>query len=316
MFEEIFTNQGFNHITWNILINLDVKSLWQCRLVCKGLHQSIKLLEKSIKLKENDFKLIRRIRWKKFLAHPNWIAAFNSICEEDNFYRRRGLVDLLETYNKQEKILQYDGPIIDSYLNLIYGTLKRLKFFWPYLSNKNPKITKDTPFHFVAYHGLSEVADFMVEEIGDDCLTRNESSRNGWSVLYTVSRNGHAEIIRSLRRKINFEFINQYVFKESLHVAIEYGHLDCVKALLEKETSCFRKNLCKELAFGGSYHNMNAVDIAKHCYSKTKYQNHGQILRYLSTDNRTEGFSVKFLTWICSFGLFGSSGPFGQSRHQ
>ena len=227
MFEEIFTNQGFNHITWNILINLDVKSLWQCRLVCKGLHQSIKSLEKSMKLKENDFKLIRRIRWKKFLAHPNWIAAFNSICEEDNFYRRRGLVDLLETYNKQEKILQYDGPISDSYLNLIYGTLKRLKFFWPYLSNKNPKITKDTPFYFVAYHGLSDVADFMVEEIGDDCLIRNESSRNGWSVLYAVSRNGHAEIIRSLRRKINFEFINQYVFKESLHVAIEYGHLDC-----------------------------------------------------------------------------------------
>ena len=171
MFEEIFTNQGFNHITWNILINLDVKSLWQCRLVCKGLHQSIKSLEKSMKLKENDFKLIRRIRWKKFLAHPNWIAAFNSICEEDNFYRRRGLIDLLETYNKQEKILQYDGPISDSYLNLIYGTLKRLKFFWPYLSNKNPKTVdreERTPFHFVAYYNLIDVAEFMLEELKQD----------------------------------------------------------------------------------------------------------------------------------------------------
>ena len=118
MFEEIFTNQGFNHITWNILINLDVKSLWQCRLVCKGLHQSIKLLEKSIKLKENDFKLIRRIRWKKFLAHPNWIAAFNSICEEDNFYRRRGLIDLLETYGNQDNILISGNSFTtDSYLN-------------------------------------------------------------------------------------------------------------------------------------------------------------------------------------------------------
>ena len=174
---------------------------------------------------------------------------------------------------------------------------------------------ENTPFHFVTFHGLSDVANFMIEELSvEDCLTKD--GYYGYTPLHTMVRRGHAEIIRSLRRKINFEFINQYMFKESLHVAIECGHLDCVKALLEKETSCFRKNICKEVAFGGSYHNMNAVDIAKHCYSKTKYQSHGQILRYLSTDNRTEGFSIKFLTWICSFGLFGSSRPFGQSRHQ
>ena len=126
MFEEIFTNQGFNTITENILINLDVKSLWRCRLVCKGLHQFIKSLEKSIKLKKNDLKMIRRIRRKKFLVHSNWNAAFNLICQEDNFYRRRGLIELLETYENQEKILESDGrwsdakpycPIIDSYLN-------------------------------------------------------------------------------------------------------------------------------------------------------------------------------------------------------
>ena len=71
-----------------------------------------------MKLKENDFKLIRRIRWKKFLAHPNWIAAFNSICEEDNFYRRRGLIDLLETYGNQDNILLSGNSFTtDSYLN-------------------------------------------------------------------------------------------------------------------------------------------------------------------------------------------------------
>ena len=70
MFEEIFTNQGFNTITENILINLDVKSLWRCRLVCKALYQFIKSLEKSIKLKKNDLKLIRRIRREQFFQ---WI---------------------------------------------------------------------------------------------------------------------------------------------------------------------------------------------------------------------------------------------------
>ena len=278
MFEEIFTNQGFNHITKNILINLDVKSIWKCRLVCKGLHQFIKSLEKSMKLKENDFKMIRRFRWKLFLAHPNWKTAFNSIIQEDNFYRRRGLIDLLETYSNQEKVLQYHGPICDSYLNIIYGSLKRLKFFWPYLSSKNPKIKGDTPFHFIAYHGLSDVADFMVEKIGEDCLNGNESGLNG-CVLYIVSRNGHAEIIRSLTQKIELNFINQYFFKESLYAAITYGHIDCVKALLEKQTSYFRKNICEEPGF---CHEMNAFDIATLNYSKTKNQNYDQIVKYLT----------------------------------
>ena len=118
MFEEIFKNQGIDHITENILIKLDLKSLCMCRLVCKGLHHFITSLEKSRKLKADDFKIIRRIRLKKFLAHPNLNAAFNSIRQEDNFYRRRGLIDLLETYKKQDKILQFGGPVhFDSYLN-------------------------------------------------------------------------------------------------------------------------------------------------------------------------------------------------------
>ena len=117
MFEEISKIQGFNHITENILIKLDVESLWKCRIVCKNLHQFITSLEKSRKLKVNDLEFIRRIRRQKFLTHSNWREAFNLICQEDNFFRRRGLIELLETYVKQDKILSFDGPIIDSYLN-------------------------------------------------------------------------------------------------------------------------------------------------------------------------------------------------------
>ena len=121
MFEEIFNNQGLNLITENILIKLDVKSLLRCRLVCKGLHQFIKSLEKSRKLKENDFKMIRRIRRKKLLIHSNWKAAFNSIVDEDNFYRRQGLIELLEFYVNQDDIqtgvLQFDELVNNSYLN-------------------------------------------------------------------------------------------------------------------------------------------------------------------------------------------------------
>ena len=118
MFEEFFNNQGMNHITESILVKLDLKSLCMCRLVCKGLQNFITSLEKSRKLKEDDFKIIRRIRLKKFLAHPNLNAAFNSIRQEDNFYRRRGLIDLLETYDNQDKnLLSLYDLITDSYLN-------------------------------------------------------------------------------------------------------------------------------------------------------------------------------------------------------
>ena len=289
MFEEILTNQGFDLITENILINLDGESLLKCQLVCKRLHKFIKSLEKSEKVKKNDFKLIRRIRWKKFLAHPNWNAVFSSIRQEDNFYRRRDLVVLLEIYNNQDETLTFDGPIVDSYLNTIYGSLKRLKFFWPYLSNKNPIMKEHmgkehfTPFHFVAYYGLSDVADFMVEGIQDNILDINE---NAESLLHNLSKNGYAEIIRSLQRKINFESVAIKI-KTSLHKAIEYGHISCVKALLEEQTSCFKKNICemRSYNYGGSGtmvpNGLNAVDIAKHFYFKWENQNHYEIIKYL-----------------------------------
>ena len=119
MFEDIFTNQGFNRITEKILHNLDVKSLLRCRLVCKALRQFIKSFEKSRERKKNDFKIIQRIRWKKCLAHSYWNAVFNSIRQEDNFYKRRTLIDLLEIFENQDKNLLWDGRInVDAYLNL------------------------------------------------------------------------------------------------------------------------------------------------------------------------------------------------------
>ena len=117
MFEDIFKNQGFNHITDSILNKLDVKSRWKCRLVCKDLDQYITSLEKSRKLKANDLKIIRRLRRKRLVVHSNWRTAFNSIIQEDNFYRRQGLIYLLETYDNQDRILKFPSLITESYLN-------------------------------------------------------------------------------------------------------------------------------------------------------------------------------------------------------
>ena len=116
MFENIFKNQEYYNITEKILINLDVQSLYRCQMVCKTLYQVTKTLVRNQKLKENDLKNIRRIRWKKLLVHANWKAVFANICEEDNFYKRRRLLELLKTYLYHDKTLDFDGPISDSYL--------------------------------------------------------------------------------------------------------------------------------------------------------------------------------------------------------
>ena len=159
-----------------------------------------------------------------------------------------------------------------------------MKFFWPYLTNKNPKIGKneDTPLHFVAYHGLSDVANFMIVELQsvENVFPENNSCT---TPLHNMCR-GHADIIRSLRRKIDFEFINQSLFQDILKEAINYGYLDCVKALVEKQTPYFQRK---------------AVDIAKNYYSSnvlSMNQNHYKIVQYLS-----EEFTLTSKTKVNSF---------------
>ena len=72
------------------------------------------------------------------------------------------------------------------------------------------------------------------------------------------------------------------MFKKSLHKAIEYGHKNCIKALLEKQTLHFKKNVCEKLSHnrdGMIPNGLNAVDIAKHF--KWRNRNQYKIIKYL-----------------------------------
>ena len=126
----------------------------------------------------------------------------------------------------------------------VYGTLKRLKFFWPYLSNKNPKVgnNEGTPFHFVAYHGLSDVADFLIEELQSAEICLIKDNMDTVDLIHTIFR-GHAEIIQSFLQKIDFELIYPGLFQETLHQAIRCGNLDLINALLEKQLHLFKQML-------------------------------------------------------------------------
>jgi hypothetical protein len=59
------------------------------------------------------------------------------------------------------------------------------------------------------------------------------------------------------------------ITKMGLICYIEYGDLNCIKALLEKQTSSFQRN---------------AVGIARNYYARTKNQNHYKIGKYLSKE--------------------------------
>ena len=125
----------------------------------------------------------------------------------------------------------------------------------------------DTPFHFVTDHGFSDVADFMIEELQSVVLLLPQNKR-GITPLHIMST-GHAEIIRSLRRKIDFELIEPSLFGNILQKGIDYGSLDCIKALLEKQTSYFIRN---------------HVWITRKYYSNTKNENHYKIEQYLTKE--------------------------------
>ena len=123
MLENIVSNPGFNHISEQILLQLDTQSLWSCRLVCKSLLAFIKKLEQCQRLKDIDLKRIKQIRFQKFLVHKLWNPMCNAICSEDNFYKRRSLVYFLTDYlfEKPFNTDHYDSinsPIEKSFVTL------------------------------------------------------------------------------------------------------------------------------------------------------------------------------------------------------
>ena len=99
-----------------------------------------------------------------------------------------------------------------------------------------------------------------------DLLPKNKA---GITPLHNIMFQGHAEIIRSLRRKIDFELIEPRLFEDILRKGIHYGSLDCIKALLENQTSYFQKN---------------GVWIGKNYFSYKKNENHYKIGQYLSKE--------------------------------
>ena len=118
---------------------------------------------------------------------------------------------------------------------------------------------QDTPFHFVAYHGLSDVADFMLEKLQDHCNSKNINDKS--PMTYAV-KCGHPEIIRSMRQKLG---LNNDEIVANLHAALKNGNFKCVKALLEDQDLESRKEIARIVYFCET-----ALQAATSYYKKTQ----------------------------------------------
>ena len=101
----------------------------------------------------------------------------------------------------------------------------------------NPGMRVDLERSLVVIEELQSIEDCFTKNDMDTSL--NNKFKEYWTPVHIMFQGGHAEIIRSLRQKIDFEFINPKWFENSLYGAIKRGHFDCIKALLEKQTSEF-----------------------------------------------------------------------------
>ena len=125
---------------------------------------------------------------------------------------------------------------------------------------------QDTPFHFVAYHGLSDVADFMLEELQDHCNSKNVNDKTPMN--YAV-KCGHPEIIRSMKQKLGLDNDEIVVY---LHAALKNGDFKCVKALLEDQDLESRKQIARIVYFCET-----ALQAATSYYKKTPRCRKGKI---------------------------------------
>ena len=157
----IITTSGFVHIFEEIINQMDSKSLFTSCLVCKDWWKVIQNHPQRWR------KIIRRIRIKEAIIHPEFHGIMKGVEAKKGLKElclvlrqfsedkpRIGILNqilnplsLVKPYGA--KYLGLDSPEFGmnmrdfGFFKLVFGDLKRLQYFWPYLPNKNPVFISD-----------------------------------------------------------------------------------------------------------------------------------------------------------------------------
>ncbi|XP_077349985.1 uncharacterized protein LOC143998115 [Lithobates pipiens] len=88
------------------------------------------------------------------------------------------------------------------------------------------RMAGETPLHYCARTGNTEVLLEMITHIGGSCIqqTMNKQAKNGWSPLLVAAESGHTGVVKILiQNHARVDLFDEYG-KAALHLACENGH--------------------------------------------------------------------------------------------
>ena len=187
-------NDGFDHLSLKVFGYLDYKSLMQARLTCKNWYE---LIEASPKLWKIVLLTLRR---RYLLINPFWKEMQSKIEVKNHI----GLCKQLMHYQWELFKNAHDWCGLSLFevdeqhcICIIYGDLKRLKFFWPYIKDlRHP----EQIMHFAAYFGLQDVLDFLVQELRQkrEYFKGRVRCPSEHTPLHIAAIEGHADVVKTL----------------------------------------------------------------------------------------------------------------------
>ena len=169
LIQSFTTSFGLLHIFENILAHLSLSDLINVSRVCKDWHHFTnakpEIWERAIK----------RILAKRVLVNPEMKIILQKVNEGQDKIR---FAHILNQFNLEEPA-RHSVLVHEAYLQLVYGDIKRLKYFWPLMSNKAlemnvylegiRQVIQPVAFFYAATKGHIKVFQFMKDQVKPDC---------------------------------------------------------------------------------------------------------------------------------------------------
>ena len=213
----LITTPGFVHIFEEIINQMDTKSVFRSSLVCKSWWQVIQNHSKRWRC------VIRRIRIKEVLIHPDFRGIMESVEVKKELkdlflvlrqFSEDKCIGSLNPGAKFKEILGMNAT--DSgFFKLVFGDLKRLKYFWPHLPNKNPKFfrNKISALHILAELGHVETFKFIADKV-DNVNPRGTYPYSTVTPLFLANQEKHFGIVQIIQDKLQNPHKKQEILKK------------------------------------------------------------------------------------------------------
>ena len=211
----LIVSEGLRHLGQEVFKYLDYKSLMQARATCKdwfNLIETSPILWKCV---------ILTLRRRYLLIHPFWKELQSKIQLNDYVLFCKQLINYQwHQYRNDWCGLFYVGE--QHCICIIYGSLNRLKFFWPCIENM---VQPKQILHFAAYFGLNDVLEFLVQHLKDkkQYFKGRVDDKNGHTPLHIASIEGHFEAVKILLPYYTSDPLANG--KTSYHHACSKGHI-------------------------------------------------------------------------------------------